>query len=132
MSGGGGYFKYRCKNWLTYNCGEWVWVNGTACINCLVSQQSNILTRILTSLQALGRDSDAGSSTFIRSTPFLSHRLLLAAYEFPLSAISKSNSALKEARYHSTPPYLVSSSMAIKMLEYNIAARLGRHDSFTG
>ncbi len=36
MSGGGGYYKYRCKNWLTYNCEEWVWVNGTACTNCLV------------------------------------------------------------------------------------------------
>ena len=37
MSGGGGFYKYRCKNWLTYDCTEWVWVNGTACVNCLVS-----------------------------------------------------------------------------------------------
>lgn len=38
MSEGGGYYKYRCKNWLTYNCEEWVWVNGAACVNCLVLQ----------------------------------------------------------------------------------------------
>lgn len=35
MSGSGGYYKYRCKYWLTYNCGNWVWVNNAPCANCL-------------------------------------------------------------------------------------------------
>lgn len=37
MSGSGGYYKYRCKYWLTYNCPNWVWVNNAPCAHCLVS-----------------------------------------------------------------------------------------------
>ncbi|QSZ35934.1 hypothetical protein DSL72_007056 [Monilinia vaccinii-corymbosi] len=38
MSGsGGGYYKYRCKYWLTYNCPHWVWVNNAPCAHCLAS-----------------------------------------------------------------------------------------------
>ncbi|KAH8757123.1 hypothetical protein BGZ57DRAFT_908759 [Hyaloscypha finlandica] len=40
MSGSGGYFKYRCKYWLTYYCSNWVWVNKTPCAHCLVSLSS--------------------------------------------------------------------------------------------
>jgi len=43
MSGSGGYYKYRCKYWLTYNCPNWVWVNNAPCAHCLAD----------------GRDSDA-------------------------------------------------------------------------
>jgi len=35
MSGSGGYYKYRCKYWLTYNCPNWVWVNNAPCAYCL-------------------------------------------------------------------------------------------------
>ena len=38
MSGSGGYYKYRCKYWLTHNCSNWVWVNNAPCAHCLVSQ----------------------------------------------------------------------------------------------
>ncbi|KAF7891258.1 uncharacterized protein EAF02_001583 [Botrytis sinoallii] len=38
MSGsGGGYYKYRCKYWLLYNCENWVWVNNESCAKCLAS-----------------------------------------------------------------------------------------------
>src|ERR1700712_5753689 len=37
MSGSGGYYKYRCKYWLTHNCPNWVWVNNAPCAHCLVS-----------------------------------------------------------------------------------------------
>lgn len=50
MSGSGGYYKYRCKYWLTYNCPNWVWVNNAPCAHCLAD----------------GRDSD----TTIMSNPF--------------------------------------------------------------
>lgn len=43
MSGSGGYYKYRCKYWMTYNCPHWVWVNNAPCAHCLAD----------------GRDSDA-------------------------------------------------------------------------
>jgi hypothetical protein len=36
MSGSGGYYRYRCKYWLTYNCLNWVWVNNAPCAHCLV------------------------------------------------------------------------------------------------
>lgn len=49
MSGAGGYFKYRCKYFLTYNCPNWVWVNNAPCAHCLAD----------------GRDSDS-----IVSIPF--------------------------------------------------------------
>jgi len=35
MSGSGGYYKYRCKYWMIYNCPHWVWVNNAACPHCL-------------------------------------------------------------------------------------------------
>ncbi|KAH8601440.1 hypothetical protein B0O99DRAFT_681459 [Bisporella sp. PMI_857] len=31
----GGYYKYRCKYWLTFNCPNWVWVNNAPCAHCL-------------------------------------------------------------------------------------------------
>ncbi|KAI0025712.1 hypothetical protein F4780DRAFT_774577 [Xylariomycetidae sp. FL0641] len=34
MSGSGGYYKYRCKYFLSHNCPNWVYVNHTSCANC--------------------------------------------------------------------------------------------------
>lgn len=34
--GSGNYFKHRCKNHYTENCGNWVWVANTACTACIV------------------------------------------------------------------------------------------------
>ncbi|CAP71134.1 uncharacterized protein PODANS_6_5020 [Podospora anserina S mat+] len=33
----GGFNKYRCKYFLSYNCPNWVFMNGHACGSCLVS-----------------------------------------------------------------------------------------------
>ncbi|KAI0882293.1 uncharacterized protein GGS22DRAFT_191462 [Annulohypoxylon maeteangense] len=30
----GGYYKFRCKYFLTHNCNNWVYVNGSPCANC--------------------------------------------------------------------------------------------------
>ncbi|KAI5849185.1 hypothetical protein BZA05DRAFT_402483 [Tricharina praecox] len=32
-----GYFRYRCKNFYTHNCDNWVWVNNTACAECVAA-----------------------------------------------------------------------------------------------
>jgi len=32
-----GYFRYRCRNFYTHNCDNWVWVRNTACAECVVS-----------------------------------------------------------------------------------------------
>ncbi|RPA95513.1 hypothetical protein L873DRAFT_1315060 [Choiromyces venosus 120613-1] len=32
---GSGFYKFRCKNWLTYDCKQWVWVNNSACAECI-------------------------------------------------------------------------------------------------
>lgn len=37
MSGSGGFYKYRCKYFYAKSCQNWVYVNGEACITCLVS-----------------------------------------------------------------------------------------------
>ncbi|EFX06445.1 hypothetical protein CMQ_6766 [Grosmannia clavigera kw1407] len=34
MSGSGGFYKYHCKNFLTYNCQNWVFVNNAPCADC--------------------------------------------------------------------------------------------------
>ncbi len=62
MSGSGGFYKYRCKYFYTYNCPNWVWINGVACPACLVSFiPSSLALFILTSSQAEGRDSEGSS-----------------------------------------------------------------------
>ncbi|KAL2116070.1 hypothetical protein VTJ04DRAFT_10325 [Mycothermus thermophilus] len=33
-AGGGGFYKYRCKNFYTHNCTNWVYCNGHACADC--------------------------------------------------------------------------------------------------
>lgn len=30
----GGFYKFRCKNFLTYNCTNWVYVNNSVCATC--------------------------------------------------------------------------------------------------
>ncbi|KAK5660641.1 hypothetical protein OQA88_12004 [Cercophora sp. LCS_1] len=40
----GGFYKYRCKYWLTYNCDKWVWVNGTACAYCVAEGRESMET----------------------------------------------------------------------------------------
>lgn len=37
MSGSGGFYKYRCKNFYSHNCPNWVWVNNSPCATCIVS-----------------------------------------------------------------------------------------------
>ena len=44
MSGSGGFYKYRCKYFLTHNCPNWVYANGHACALCLVRQPTAIIT----------------------------------------------------------------------------------------
>ncbi|OAA63073.1 hypothetical protein ISF_04949 [Cordyceps fumosorosea ARSEF 2679] len=34
-SPGGGFYKYRCKYFFTFECKNWVWVNDTPCSTCL-------------------------------------------------------------------------------------------------
>lgn len=37
MSGSGGFYKYRCKYFLTHDCPNWVFVNYAPCADCCVS-----------------------------------------------------------------------------------------------
>ncbi|KAI1173011.1 hypothetical protein F4777DRAFT_480802 [Nemania sp. FL0916] len=46
MGGDGGFYKFRCKNFLSHDCPNWVYVNGSACAKCC----------------ALGRDADPAAS----------------------------------------------------------------------
>jgi len=46
MSGSGGYYKYRCKYWLTYNCPHWVWVNNAPCAHCLADGRDSDIAMI--------------------------------------------------------------------------------------
>ncbi|CAN8103606.1 unnamed protein product [Discula destructiva] len=34
-SGSGGFYKYRCKYFYTYNCSNWVYVSNAPCASCL-------------------------------------------------------------------------------------------------
>jgi hypothetical protein len=38
--GEGGYFKYQYKNWISYECPNWVWVNRSPCLNCVVRRHN--------------------------------------------------------------------------------------------
>jgi len=51
MSGSGGYYKYRCKYWLTYNCPHWVWVNNAPCAHCLADGRDSDTVKISTPLR---------------------------------------------------------------------------------
>ncbi|KAL7911134.1 hypothetical protein GGI35DRAFT_478507 [Trichoderma velutinum] len=31
----GGFYKYRCKNFYSHNCPNWVWVNNSPCATCI-------------------------------------------------------------------------------------------------
>ncbi|CZS96535.1 hypothetical protein WAI453_010013 [Rhynchosporium graminicola] len=46
MSGSGGYYKYRCKYWMTYNCPNWVWVNNSPCAHCLADGRDSEIIKI--------------------------------------------------------------------------------------
>jgi len=46
MSGTGGFYKYRCKYFYTYNCPNWVYCNGHACAMCLVNPHHLDGTRV--------------------------------------------------------------------------------------
>ncbi|KAL6908934.1 hypothetical protein GGI43DRAFT_162702 [Trichoderma evansii] len=35
MSSSGGFYKYRCKNFYSHNCPNWVWVNNSPCATCI-------------------------------------------------------------------------------------------------
>lgn len=59
MSGSGrGYYKYRCKYWLTFNCQNWVWVNNAPCAHCMVRHQSRCKHVHANINQASGRDDE--------------------------------------------------------------------------
>lgn len=65
MSGSGGYYKYRCKYFLTHNCPNWVWVNNATCASCLVSLKCETIDPkpFSKKRQADGRDSDAAGKS---------------------------------------------------------------------
>ncbi|KAL2149530.1 hypothetical protein VTH82DRAFT_8181 [Thermothelomyces myriococcoides] len=44
MSGSGGFYKYRCKYFYTYNCPNWVYCNGHACAMCLAEGRDSMET----------------------------------------------------------------------------------------
>ncbi|KAI5812934.1 hypothetical protein BZA77DRAFT_322667 [Pyronema omphalodes] len=39
---GPGYHRFKCKFWLTYNCNNWTWVNGSACAECVSQGRDDI------------------------------------------------------------------------------------------
>ncbi|ETS01509.1 hypothetical protein M419DRAFT_80537 [Trichoderma reesei RUT C-30] len=43
MSGSGGFYKYRCKNFYSHNCPNWVWVNNSPCATCIVNAEEQQL-----------------------------------------------------------------------------------------
>ncbi|KAM0454712.1 hypothetical protein ACHAO4_004525 [Trichoderma viride] len=53
MSSSGGFYKYRCKNFYSHNCPNWVWVNNSPCATCIAegkdtnerSQSSSMTSR---------------------------------------------------------------------------------------
>jgi len=46
MSSSGGYYKYRCKYWMTYNCPNWVWVNNSPCAHCLADGRDSEMATV--------------------------------------------------------------------------------------
>ncbi|KAJ6782439.1 hypothetical protein PWT90_07996 [Aphanocladium album] len=58
-SPGGGFYKYRCKYFLSHDCKNWVWVIDTPCSTCL----------------AIGRDEES-----LRTTTWTVSRDILAPY----------------------------------------------------
>ncbi|RDW72122.1 hypothetical protein BP5796_08156 [Coleophoma crateriformis] len=56
MSGSGGYYKYRCKYWLTFNCPHWVWVNNAPCAHCLADGRESDVSVISTASIHVARD----------------------------------------------------------------------------
>ncbi|KAL7903253.1 hypothetical protein HDV63DRAFT_117461 [Trichoderma sp. SZMC 28014] len=57
MSSSGGFYKYRCKNFYSHNCPNWVWVNNSPCATCIAegkdanerSQSSSMTSREIVS-----------------------------------------------------------------------------------
>ncbi|PKK48198.1 hypothetical protein CI102_6557 [Trichoderma harzianum] len=39
----GGFYKYRCKNFYSHNCPNWVWVNNSPCATCIVNAEEQSL-----------------------------------------------------------------------------------------
>ncbi|KAI1129878.1 hypothetical protein F5Y10DRAFT_143835 [Nemania abortiva] len=54
--GGGGFYKFRCKYFLSHECPNWVYVNGSACASC----------------SAQGRDIEPAASQAPRYSPEVS------------------------------------------------------------
>ena len=52
MSGSGGYYKYRCKYWLTFNCQSWVWINNAPCAHCLVGLPNSMKPRNINAIRS--------------------------------------------------------------------------------
>lgn len=65
MSGSGGFYKYRCKYFLTHNCPHWVYVNGAPCAYCCVSlgATQSRLPGLTLLIQAEGREADDENET---------------------------------------------------------------------
>ncbi|PNY26117.1 Uncharacterized protein TCAP_03953 [Tolypocladium capitatum] len=39
--GGNGFYKYRCKYFMSHNCLNWVWVANSPCASCLADGREN-------------------------------------------------------------------------------------------
>ncbi|GJN74495.1 hypothetical protein JDV02_006043 [Purpureocillium takamizusanense] len=39
--GGNGFYKYRCKYFMSHNCPNWVWVANSPCASCLADGREN-------------------------------------------------------------------------------------------
>ncbi|PTB66414.1 hypothetical protein BBK36DRAFT_1119395 [Trichoderma citrinoviride] len=49
MSGSGGFYKYRCKNFYSHNCPNWVWVNNSPCATCIVNAEERLVPSTMVS-----------------------------------------------------------------------------------
>ncbi|KAK1761236.1 hypothetical protein QBC47DRAFT_24318 [Echria macrotheca] len=56
MSGSGGFYKYRCKYFLTHDCNNWVYVNGAACAYCVADGRECMETEIAPAAPRFPRD----------------------------------------------------------------------------
>lgn len=106
MSGQGGYYKYRCKYWLTFNCPHWVWVNNAPCAHCLADGRDSDMDIVTASSRA---SRDIYVPQIENGTFQYTLMEIIAASEFDSGWLVKDKPLLLSALPTSTEPSAVSS-----------------------
>lgn len=114
----GGFYKYRCKYFLSHECPNWVYVNHAPCADCCVSHKIDAIEHVRLHQTNTARPLDVKAST-----------LLMEARCTLLDALSQWEHTQQDIHSRQEPRSILAVNMTLMLMTRCSMGLMTKHDT---